>query len=334
MISVIVPVYNDKEHITRCLDSIYACDYQDEFEVIIVDDASSDGLKDAIASFPCRFIRREKNSGPGAARNLGAGIAKGEILAFVDSDCIVPKGWMKIIDNIFTDGKTQAIAGKFSMNLAPGFIARFRYYESSFYMLSDKTQVNTFTASSFACRKGLFLKAGGFGDRYAAEEITLGYRLRKMGYDIFRVPEFVVAHHCLSTLTGYLKQQFIWMKNFFIVCQLYPEMLHYKGLTGKRNLIFQILLELLFILGAALLLISNKALLLIPFFLLVLSVMLLLNFKFLRYIKLEERGNLPVLKSIFAIFVRNFVWTAAVLCGIRPKRIISFLSRVSSEGPI
>jgi glycosyltransferase involved in cell wall biosynthesis len=329
MISIIVPVYNDKEHITWCLDSIYACNYKDQFEVIIVDDGSSDGLEEAVALFPCRFLRTEKNSGPGMARNLGAGLAKGEILAFVDSDCIVPKDWLAVIDNNFMDDRMQVIAGRFSKNLNPEFIARFRYYEASFYMLNEKTSVNTFTASSFACRKDLFLKAGGFGNRPAAEEITLGHRLYKMGHNISCVPEFVVAHYCLSTLKGYLKQQFIWMNNFFIVCQLHPEMLYFRGFLGKRNLIFQMLLQLLFIAGIAILLINNKALLVIPLFLVNLVCLFLLNLPFLRYIKREEGDNFSVLKSIFAIFTRNCAWTTAILCGMIPKRIIPFLYRVS-----
>lgn len=328
MISVIIPVYNDRDHIAQCLNSIFSCNYKKQFEVIVVDDGSSDGLSRIVSSFPCRFISTGRNSGPGAARNLGAEFAKGDILAFVDSDCVVSENWLPIIDNIFLDNKIKAIAGRFSRNLNPEFIARYRYYESSFYMSNEKTFVDIFTASSFACRRGLFLEAGGFSNIPAGEEITLGYRLYKRGINILCVPEFVVAHHCLRTLRGYLKQQFIWMRNFFIVCQLFPEMVYFRGLPRKRNLISQMILQVLLILSIIILLMNNKIMLSIAILLINFFCLFLLNFSFLWYIKKKERNYFLILKSIFTIFMRNCVWIAAILCGIKVKRLIPFLFSV------
>ena len=116
MISVIIPVYNDRDHITQCLNSIFNCNFKKQFEVIVVDDGSSDGLEKIVSSFSCRFISTGRNSGPGAARNLGAEFAKGDILAFVDSDCVVSENWLPVIDNIFLNNKIKAIAGGFSGN--------------------------------------------------------------------------------------------------------------------------------------------------------------------------------------------------------------------------
>lgn len=331
MISVIIPVYNDRNHITQCLNSIFTCNYKEQFEIIVVDDGSNDGSNEAACILPCKVVRTKKRSGPGAARNLGAKFAKGDILAFVDSDCIVPENWLSIIDNIFMDNKIQAIAGRFSKNLNPEFIARYRYYEASFYMLNEKTFVNTFTASSFACRRELFLKVGGFGDRLAGEEITLGYRLYKIGINILCVPEFVVAHHCLRTLRRYVKQQFIWMKNFFIVCQLYPEIVYFRGLLKKRNLISQMILQIFLILGIFIVLIYNKTTLFISIFLVSFFCIFLLNFPFLRYIKKQGGKYFLIPKSIFIIFMRNYVWIAAILSGIKVKRLIPFLFGIYSR---
>lgn len=331
MISVIIPVYNDTDHIALCLNSILSCNYEGQFEIIVVDDGSTDGVRELVSFSPCSFIETGKNSGPGTARNLGAKSAKGDILAFVDSDCVVPPNWLSVIDNIFRDNKIKAVAGRFSGNVNPEFIARYRYYEASFYMINEKTFVNTFTASSFACRRDLFSEVGGFGNRPAAEEITLGYRLYKIGINILCVPEFVVAHHCLRTLKGYLKQQFIWMKNFFIVCQLHPEMVYFKGLLRKGNLILQMILQILSILSVLILLILNKTILVILIILISFAWFFLLNFSFLCYVG-EKEKNLPViLKSIFTILMRNSVWIVAILCGIKVKRLITFLFVISSR---
>lgn len=324
MISLIIPVYNDKDYIGQCLNSIFKCNFKKQFEVIVVDDGSSDGLAKIVVSFSCRLISTGKNSGPGAARNLGAELAKGDILAFVDSDCVVSENWLSIIDNIFFDEKIKAIAGRFSRNLNPEFIARYRYYEASFYALNEKTFVNTFTASSFACRRKLFLEVGGFGTRPAGEEITLGYRLYKKGVNILCVPEFVVAHHCLRTLRGYLKQQFIWMKHFFILCQLYPEMVYFRGLLRKSNLTSQLVLQVVLMLSIIILLMNNKTMLPIVLVLIFFFCLFLLNFAFLRYIRKKEKKYFLMLQSIFVIFMRNCVWIAAILCGIKVKRLIPF----------
>jgi GT2 family glycosyltransferase len=86
-ISIIVPVYNKASYIARCLDSIAAQTFQN-FEVIVVDDGSTDGSSDIVAAYPDPRIRlvRQANAGPGAARNRGAAEARFPLLAFLDAD--------------------------------------------------------------------------------------------------------------------------------------------------------------------------------------------------------------------------------------------------------
>jgi glycosyltransferase involved in cell wall biosynthesis len=86
-ISVIVPLYNKSAYVRRALDSI-AVQMFSNFEVIVVDDGSTDGGQDIVASYPDPRFRliRQINSGPGAARNRGAAEARGEFLAFLDAD--------------------------------------------------------------------------------------------------------------------------------------------------------------------------------------------------------------------------------------------------------
>ncbi|MEO5876496.1 MAG: glycosyltransferase, partial [Streptosporangiaceae bacterium] len=93
VLSVVVPVYNVGPYLTACLESIAAQTWRD-FEVVMVDDGSTDGSAALAAAFAARDPRfrlvRQANAGPGAARNTGVGQARGEFLAFVDSDDLVP----------------------------------------------------------------------------------------------------------------------------------------------------------------------------------------------------------------------------------------------------
>lgn len=100
MISVIVPVYNVCEYLERCIRSVLEQTYQD-FELILVDDGSNDGSEmicDQYASENSRvFAIHQKNAGPSAARNVGIEAAKGEYIAFIDSDDFIHEKMLEIL---------------------------------------------------------------------------------------------------------------------------------------------------------------------------------------------------------------------------------------------
>jgi glycosyltransferase involved in cell wall biosynthesis len=89
--SIIIPTHNRKETLRRSLSAAIVQDYLN-YEVIVVDDGSSDGTGEMVRrEFPhVRCIRQEPNRGPAAARNRGIEAATGEIIAFTDDDCLVP----------------------------------------------------------------------------------------------------------------------------------------------------------------------------------------------------------------------------------------------------
>ncbi|MEU1278485.1 glycosyltransferase family A protein [Streptomyces sp. NPDC005805] len=85
LVSVVVPMYNDRRTIDLCLESIRAQTYPN-LEVIVVDDASTDGCAERAAAHPVRLVRAPENGGPGASRNLGVRASQGEIVFFLDAD--------------------------------------------------------------------------------------------------------------------------------------------------------------------------------------------------------------------------------------------------------
>src|SRR5919198_5805523 len=94
--SVIVPARNAAATIGRTLEALAAQDFPQEYEVIVVDDGSTDDTVAVAEAAPGPVtVRRQEQRGPGEARNLGAQHARGEVLAFTDADCFPERGWLR-----------------------------------------------------------------------------------------------------------------------------------------------------------------------------------------------------------------------------------------------
>ena len=102
-VSVIIPVYNDSERLKLCLEALENQTYsKDLYEVIVVDNASEEDIKSIVGQFSQAKYTYESQSGSYVARNKGISIARGEILAFTDSDCIPASDWIeKGVANLF-----------------------------------------------------------------------------------------------------------------------------------------------------------------------------------------------------------------------------------------
>src|ERR1051325_3871952 len=91
-VSIIVPVFNGEREFRACLDSIYRCLHVD-YEVIVVDDGSTDRSLSIAQEYPCRIIALNENRGPAFARNRGIEVSRARYLLFTDHDCIVSRQW-------------------------------------------------------------------------------------------------------------------------------------------------------------------------------------------------------------------------------------------------
>jgi len=124
-ISVIIPVYNAEKTLKQCLDSVLNQTYKN-YEVIVVDNNSTDKTKDITKEFQQKNKSKkikyifESKIGMGAARNTGEKKAKGEIILMTDSDCIVPKSWVKNMTKPILSGRCDAVQGS-EINIEEGF---------------------------------------------------------------------------------------------------------------------------------------------------------------------------------------------------------------------
>lgn len=110
---MIVPVRNRPEDIQACLDSLTVLDYPAEkLEIIVVDDASEDNTPEVVEQYPdVRLLRMTRHRQASLCRNRAAEIARGEILAFIDSDCLADPAWLKELVPAFLDPSLGALGG-------------------------------------------------------------------------------------------------------------------------------------------------------------------------------------------------------------------------------
>lgn len=189
-ISVIVPVYNGEKFIGRCLDALLANTYP-EFEIIVVNDGSTDDTEKICGAKGVRVLQSERpRSGPAAARNVAASLAKGDVLLFVDADVVVESDTVsKVADRFACDPGLSALFGSYDNAPAePNFLSQYKNLQHHFVHQISRSDASTFWAGLGAIRADAFASMGGFDCvRFAIpsiEDIELGARLRQAGHRI------------------------------------------------------------------------------------------------------------------------------------------------------
>jgi glycosyltransferase involved in cell wall biosynthesis len=188
-VSVVVPVYNDRAALGRCLAALTA-GAPPGVEIIVVDDGSTDDSGAVAARLGARVLRLPANAGPAAARNHGARQARGDILFFVDADVALAPGALdRVIGVLGARPEAAAVFGSYDASpAAGGVVSRYRNLLHHFVHQEGAPEASTFWAGCGAIRRGVFEAVGGFDAarfrRPSIEDIELGYRLRRAGHRI------------------------------------------------------------------------------------------------------------------------------------------------------
>jgi len=211
LISVIIPAYNAKSTIIKTLTFLHQQDYNDEIEIIVVN-SSQDNIKEIIQSkFPdVNVIQLEKRAFTGDAKNVGLKKARGNIIAFIDSDCIAEKNWLSTIKKLYTQG--YKLVGGSIGNMNPGNIVSKAEYFLELIQLSPGSRARYVslisTANCFFARE-IFDKHGNFPTIRKGVDMLFSYNLIEKKEKILFSPEMKIYHACTTNFLKYLKKQIL-----------------------------------------------------------------------------------------------------------------------------
>src|SRR4030066_672074 len=197
MISVIIALYNAENVIGRCLESVYKSSFKD-YEVIVVDDCSTDNSSEIARRFPCKLFNISVNSGPAHARNFGVEQSKGDILFFIDSDTELDKEALGLINETFKqENDLAAIVGlPEKRSLGQGMASAYNALKNHYTLATAGRYCDYFTTQVGAVRRKTFLEIGGFDSSFRGadgEDIEFGLGLPKGGTIIHK--DVLVGHH-------------------------------------------------------------------------------------------------------------------------------------------
>ena len=197
-LSVVMPVYNAERTLGECLERLFQSTYRD-FELILVDDGSTDRTRAIASDFPARIVTSSGRVGPAAARNLGARVAEGDIVFFIDSDVMVrPDSLAVLMERFEADEEIDGLVGVQAADM------RFRNLASQYKNLWMRWtylrctgDVPLFYTTAAAIRRDAFLRAGGFDHGYGTpnvEDTAFGQKLRRLGVRVQVQPDLEVEH--------------------------------------------------------------------------------------------------------------------------------------------
>ena len=210
MISVIIPNYNDAETLPLCLEAVLSSECSN-FEVIVVDDKSTDNSVEIINKYNVRLLMHNENQGQAAARNTGAKQAKGEILLFTDGDVCLKKNTLENVADIFSRKKEiAAIVGMPDKECVYQNLSSIHFNRRiHFNYLKLPDYINVLYGTISAVKKEAFCKIGGFTEGMTGvEDNEIGFRLVDSGYKIHHSKDIHVIHHKKIYFLQLLKNDF------------------------------------------------------------------------------------------------------------------------------
>lgn len=210
-ISVIIPTYNRKDLLIRLVNSLYNSECSKElYEVVIIDDGSSDGTADMLkhlqSSYSNLFYKTIKNSGPGISKNIGVELSRGRIVAFLDDDCLVDKSWfVEIRECLLKNNGPDFVFGKILPYLPFGY---------PFFHTWDLRGQHITTCNA-AMKKDLFIEIGGFDPvlSYWAEDCDFVARLKRSGKEIIYNQNMIITH--VTKYIGFHLRDYIYTSKFW-----------------------------------------------------------------------------------------------------------------------
>ncbi len=208
-VSVVIPAYNSRATIAACLRSLHMQDTPPG-EIIVADSSKDETPAIIREQFPqVRLTRFDNQTFPGPARNRGAGMARGGIIAFIDSDCLAAPDWVRRIVEAHNAGH-EIVGGSLEVGNAAkpiawaGHMLEFR----EFLPVGPPRPMLHIPTCNLSYRKHLFLEHGGFPNAYyPQEDLLFNYLLGRRGHQVWFDPAIHIYHFYRDTWRAFLQHQ-------------------------------------------------------------------------------------------------------------------------------
>ena len=208
-ISIVIPSYKPGNRLFHLLESLRGQSLRSPREILVVDSSPAPLGRDVTGRFPeVRFVHLPRRTLPGKARTLGAGMAMGEIVFFIDTDCVADPEWLARLRGAIRAG--HAMAGGSVLNGTPGSAVGTAEYLLEFNEANPgmpRREVRAVPSCSLAVEKRIFREVGGFPDFMKGEDTIFCERVVQKGHKLLFVPEAKITHQNRTELGRYLKNQ-------------------------------------------------------------------------------------------------------------------------------
>ena len=202
--SFVIPVYNRPDEIRELLQSMADQSYSKPFEVVIVEDGSTDSSEHVVTDFQNQLsitYFQKLNSGPGDSRNYGMQRATGDYFLILDSDCVLPTSYLEIIAKALEEKYVDCFGGPDASHESFSLVQKAINYAMTSFLTTggirgNKKAVDKFQPRSFnmGISKKAFKATGGFGKIHPGEDPDLSIRLWGEGFSTTLIPKAFVYH--------------------------------------------------------------------------------------------------------------------------------------------
>ncbi len=210
LVSVIVPVYNGEKQIRACIEALLNQSYpKSRYEILIVDNGSTDATAELVKKYPVRLLEEREIQSSYAARNKGIRNARGEILAFIDSDCVATSTWVEEGVEILNSESADLVGGKVEFVYSKDRTTA-ELFDSitSMQIESDIKDRNIGKTANLFVKSLLFDKIGMFPDSVqSGGDVQWTSRATRNGFSLVYAPEAIVKHPA-RRLKKLLKKQY------------------------------------------------------------------------------------------------------------------------------
>ncbi|CAK0741619.1 poly-beta-1,6-N-acetyl-D-glucosamine synthase [Gammaproteobacteria bacterium] len=220
-VAIILPAYNEAKVINQTIASLLASDHPDRFEIIVVDDGSTDDTYHTVHNAFVQETRvqlyTKKNGGKASALNMGISKTEAEVVVALDADTVFTRDTISQLLRHFCDPNVGAVAGNAKVGNRTNLLTRWQALE---YITSQNLDRRAFDVLNCitvvpgavgAWRRELVIQAGGFSDLTLAEDTDLTLAIRRLGYAIRYEETAIALTEAPDTVRGFIRQRYRWM---------------------------------------------------------------------------------------------------------------------------